>query len=185
MKTEKFQFPLEDDYSSKVIFDTSNGFTYLPRLNNGVYIKAPFDCRVKQIEIIEGEDDTLSTWYNPWNQSYKSHHIVYESLDKKVLFSASGMLPNDKSKNIGAIFKKGENVGRVLTNTVGFSFKYYDQNVINGEEIVTDKKPETVIEEIKGDSPAPLSDFKKVILFAELTVAVLAASYVYKSFKGK
>jgi hypothetical protein len=126
-------FPLEDRLLEKVKQNPNDGFWRVKDVN-GSYVKAPFDMEVIKTNREPEQDGSFPT-YNPLSEYYgvvfPSYNVVYESTDGRYKFSISGILPNDKSLNIGRKFSAGENIGRILNKDSGVAFKYYSKTVVN------------------------------------------------------
>lgn len=191
MTTKEFKpvFPLEDDYQAKVTQNPDDKFWRLKEGHNGIFIKAPFDCKVKELKNDPEQESYFGTDYYPGYQTrYPSYHVVYESVDGNHLFSIYGILPNDKSKNKGAKFKKGENIGRTLSKDSGTSFIYYDTStaaVVDGELVqeATPVEEGDINHEIQGEpkEPRTLSTFTLV----KVVGVVVALAFAFKLVKGK
>ena len=195
MTTKEFKpvFPLEDDFSAKVVQNPVDKFWRLPVADshNGILVKAPFDCRVKELITIPEQESYFGTDYWPGYQTrYTPYQVVYES--KNYLFSIVGILPNDKSKNIGAKFKAGENLGRTLSKDSGTAFAYYDLSKPELDEATGEQlRDATPIEadstnfEIRGEQPEPKSKAAKTFTLIKVVGVIIAGAYAYKLVKGK
>lgn len=127
-----FLSPLEDNFVDKGIYNDNDGFWYFKTGTNGIKVKAPFDLKVVSKSIIEGQSAELNDGYI-FDSEYDSYKVVYNSLDDKYQFSISGILPNDKSKNIGREFRAGENIGVVLNKDSGVAWTFYELTIVNPE----------------------------------------------------
>ncbi len=189
----KFVFPLEDAYIGKQeLF--ADGFYYVKSAPNGVLVKAPFDCVVKQA-FKKNETDYLPGAFNTLlSEPYDVYEILYESKDGQNQFSVSGILPNDRSRNIGAAFKAGENIGRTLAGSSGFAYKFYEAVITNPEAPRKEQKTEFAeidpdkVQQNTTESEAAEAEAKKFKMPSRLTLLVVAsfaltAFYIAKRYK--
>ncbi len=194
MDTSKYIFPLEDNYHSKVeLF--ADGFYYAKEVPNGALLKAPFDCVVKtafktnEQAYLPGALNTLLS------DPYDVYQLVYESKDGSAQFSVSDVLPNDKSRNIGASFKAGENIGRVLSPDRSFAYKFYEAQVVNPEAPRRDQQTEFVpvdpskVQQQTTESEAAEKEARafKLSTFTLVKVmgVIIGVAFAYKLVKGK
>jgi hypothetical protein len=136
MKTN-FTLPIEDAFISN-LEKHEDGFFYPKNVPGGTNLKAPFDAIVKGT-FLTGSKSQLPGFNFTEYDAYK---IVLDSKDGLYTFSITGILPNDKTKNVGAEFKEGENIGVVLTpNTL--AYRFYENVVINPEAKKKDQTTES------------------------------------------